>query len=134
MKHSDTESAESITDRDLQLVGKLTESRRAILEELSQTIVGQEKVIEELLIALFAKGHSLIIGVPGLAKTLLISSLAEILELEFKRIQFTPDLMPSDITGTEVIQEDKLTRERNYRREAVRDRVGETERRPGVRN
>ncbi|MFN3967224.1 MAG: AAA family ATPase, partial [Endomicrobiia bacterium] len=78
-------------------------------------IVGQENVINELLIALFSKGHCIIVGVPGLAKTLLISSLAEILDLQFKRIQFTPDLMPSDITGTEVIDQDTSTGRRNYR-------------------
>ena len=70
-------------------------------------IVGQQQVIEELLVAMFARGHCLLVGVPGLAKTLMIRTLADALSLEFSRIQFTPDLMPSDITGTEVIQEDK---------------------------
>ena len=107
--------SEDISKGDLKLVAKLAEGRKVITEQLSKSIVGQDAVIEELLIALFAKGNCLIVGVPGLAKTLLISSLAEILELEFKRVQFTPDLMPSDITGTEVIQEDKTTRERHYR-------------------
>ena len=100
---------------DLKLVEKLVEGRRSILSQLSRIIVGQKSVVDELLISLFARGHCLIVGVPGLAKTLLISTLAEILDLQFKRIQFTPDLMPSDITGTEVIQEDKATRERSYR-------------------
>src|SRR6202030_2660885 len=77
--------------------------------ELGKVIVGQEAVIEELLIALFCRGHALLVGVPGLAKTLLISTLAKTLGLSFNRIQFTPDLMPSDITGTEVIEEDKTT-------------------------
>ena len=77
--------------------------------ELGKVIVGQEAVIEELLIALFCRGHALLVGVPGLAKTLMISTLAKTLGLSFNRIQFTPDLMPSDITGTEVIEEDKTT-------------------------
>lgn len=101
--------------KDLELVEKLGEAYQSIIEQLSKIIVGQKSVINELLISLFSRGHCLIVGVPGLAKTLLISSLSEILELSFKRIQFTPDLMPADITGTEVIQEDPLTRQRNYK-------------------
>ncbi|MBI3013053.1 MAG: MoxR family ATPase [Elusimicrobia bacterium] len=108
-------SAADSSKQDLQLVDKLVKGRGSILEQLSKTIVGQKEVMDQLLISLFAKGHCSIVGVPGLAKTLLISSLAEILDLRFKRIQFTPDLMPSDITGTEVIQEDKLTRDRSYK-------------------
>src|SRR3978361_2398668 len=77
--------------------------------ELSKVIVGQDAVIEELLIALFCRGHALLVGVPGLAKTLLISTLSRTLGLSFNRIQFTPDLMPSDITGTEVIEEEKIS-------------------------
>ncbi|OGR95866.1 MAG: AAA family ATPase [Elusimicrobia bacterium RIFCSPLOWO2_01_FULL_64_13] len=107
------EAAQS--EKDMALAGKLVEAHRSINEQLCKVIVGQREVIDELLISLFARGHCLIVGVPGLAKTLLISSLAEILDLDFKRIQFTPDLMPSDITGTEVIQEDKTSRERSYR-------------------
>ena len=84
-------------------------------EELAKVIIGQSEVIEQVLIAMFARGHALLEGVPGLAKTLLISSLARSLHLTFKRIQFTPDLMPSDVTGTEVIQEDPETRQRAYR-------------------
>src|SRR5207247_305132 len=80
----------------------------------SKVIVGQDEVIEEVLIALFARGHCLLVGVPGLAKTLLISTLAEILDLEFNRIQFTPDLMPSDITGTDILQEDPATGRRQF--------------------
>src|SRR3989337_1981615 len=80
--------------------------RDTMLGEIRKVIVGQDRVVEEVLIALFARGHCLLVGVPGLAKTLLISTLAEILELEFNRIQFTPDLMPSDITGTDILQED----------------------------
>lgn len=100
---------------DLKLVEKLVEARQAILEQIQRVIVGQNEVIDQMLIALFAKGHGLIVGVPGLAKTLLISSLAEILDLQFKRIQFTPDLMPSDITGTEVIQENPSKGAREFR-------------------
>jgi MoxR-like ATPase len=83
--------------------------------ELAKVIVGQDAVIEELLIALFCRGHALLVGVPGLAKTLLISTLAKTLGLRFSRIQFTPDLMPSDITGTEVFEEDKTTGGRSMR-------------------
>ena len=92
---------------DIQAVQKLSEAYRRITAELGKVIVGQQQVIEELLIAMFARGHCLLVGVPGLAKTLMIRTLADALSLRFNRIQFTPDLMPSDITGTEVIQEDK---------------------------
>jgi len=94
---------------------KVAEGRERILTELRKVIVGQDEIVEQVLIALFTGGHCLITGVPGLAKTLLISSLAKSLHLSFKRIQFTPDLMPSDVTGTEVIQEDPETRQRAYR-------------------
>ncbi len=100
---------------DLELVEKLARGRQAIIEQLRKNIVGQQQVIDELLIALFARGHCLIVGVPGLAKTLLISSLSAILQLDFKRVQFTPDLMPSDITGTEVIEVDTSTGKREFR-------------------
>ncbi|MCK4820905.1 AAA family ATPase, partial [bacterium] len=100
---------------DIKLVEKLTEGRTAILEQLRKIIIGQDEVINEILIALFARGHCLIVGVPGLAKTLLISSIAQILDLEFNRIQFTPDLMPADITGTDVIEEDMSTGKRQFR-------------------
>src|SRR6059058_6158806 len=90
-------------------VEKLQRAYHDMRSELGKVIVGQEAVIEELLIALFCRGHALLVGVPGLAKTLLISTLARTLGLAFNRIQFTPDLMPSDITGTEVIEEDKTT-------------------------
>jgi len=96
-------------------VDKLGEARDAIVKELRKKIVGMEDVIEEMLIAIFAQGHVLLVGVPGLAKTLLVSSLAEALSLDFKRIQFTPDLMPSDITGTELLQEDPVTHERKFK-------------------
>jgi len=100
---------------DIQAVEELAEASRSITEQLARVIVGQQQVIEELLIAMFARGHCLLVGVPGLAKTLLIRTLADTLSLEFRRIQFTPDLMPSDITGTEVIQEDKLSGTRELR-------------------
>jgi MoxR-like ATPase len=100
---------------DLQAAAELAEAYRQLKSELSKVIVGQERVVEELLIALFARGHCLLVGVPGLAKTLMIRSLASALSLEFNRIQFTPDLMPSDITGTEVLQEDKLAGTREFR-------------------
>lgn len=99
---------------DLKAVEKLGEARDAIVSELRKTIVGMDDVIDELMIAIFARGHCLLVGVPGLAKTLLVSSLAETMSLDFKRIQFTPDLMPSDITGTELLQEDPETHERRF--------------------
>src|SRR5262249_41219579 len=89
---------------------RVAEGRERILNELRKVIVGQDEVVEQVLIALFTGGHCLITGVPGLAKTLLIKTLADILDLEFKRIQFTPDLMPSDITGTEILDEEQGTR------------------------
>ena len=94
-------------ENDIQAVHELSEAYRLITEQLGRMIVGQQQVIEELLVAMFARGHCLLVGVPGLAKTLMIRTLADALSLEFSRIQFTPDLMPADITGTEVIQEDK---------------------------
>ncbi|HYG76644.1 MAG TPA: AAA family ATPase, partial [Planctomycetota bacterium] len=102
-------------ERDLQAVQKLNKSYQQIKAELSKVIVGQGNVVDELLIAIFARGHCMLEGVPGLAKTLLISTLAETLSLKFNRIQFTPDLMPSDITGTEVIQENKATGQREFK-------------------
>jgi MoxR-like ATPase len=89
---------------------KVAEGRERILTELRKVIVGQDEVVEQVLIALFTGGHCLITGVPGLAKTLLIKTIAEVLDLDFKRIQFTPDLMPSDITGTEILDEEQGTR------------------------
>src|SRR6266446_7009493 len=89
---------------------RVAEGRQQILAELRKVIVGQDEVVEEVLIALFTGGHCLVTGVPGLAKTLLIKTLASVLDLDFKRIQFTPDLMPSDITGTEILDEEQGTR------------------------
>jgi MoxR-like ATPase len=104
-----------LEDQDLEAVRQLNEAYDKITTELNKVIVGQKQVIEELLVALFARGHCLLVGVPGLAKTLLIHTLADALSLQFSRIQFTPDLMPSDITGTEVIQEDKTSGTREFR-------------------
>jgi len=100
---------------DLDAIKALKAAYDGLKHEVANVIVGQDKVVEEILIAIFARGHCLLEGVPGLAKTLMISSLAKCLDLSFKRIQFTPDLMPSDITGTEVIQDDKSTGERVFR-------------------
>lgn len=100
---------------DVEAVRKLTQSYTDIRKEISKVIVGQEAVIEHLLIALLARGHCLLIGVPGLAKTLLIRTLAEALDLKFSRIQFTPDLMPSDITGTEIIEENVSTGQKGFK-------------------
>lgn len=94
---------------DIEIVQQLKEAHDRITTEIGKIIVGQKKIIEELLISLLARGHCLLIGVPGLAKTLLISTVAKVLDLKFNRIQFTPDLMPSDITGTEIIEEDTST-------------------------
>jgi MoxR-like ATPase len=101
--------------RDIEYVKKLNEAYRIIKQELAKVIVGQEKVVEEVLIAIFARGHCMLEGVPGLAKTLLVSTLSQVLSLTFRRIQFTPDLMPSDITGTEILQQNKDTGERVMR-------------------
>ncbi len=100
---------------DLSAIERLNSGYRRIRKEMGKAIVGQEKVLEELLIAIFARGHCLLVGVPGLAKTLMIRTLADSLSLSFSRIQFTPDLMPSDITGTEVLQEDKTTGQRLFK-------------------
>jgi len=104
-----------IPDGDLAQVEEMGRKKAEILSEIKKVIVGQDKVIEEILIALFCKGHCLLVGVPGLAKTLLISTLAGIMELEFNRVQFTSDLMPSDITGTDVLEEDPGSKRRSFR-------------------
>jgi MoxR-like ATPase len=100
---------------DLDAVKEVASARDRIAGEIEKRIVGQHQVVDHLLTALFARGHCLFVGVPGLAKTLLISTLAETLNLSFKRIQFTPDLMPSDITGTDVLEEDHATGKRAFR-------------------
>lgn len=109
------QQSESVPIDDEAALAKLSQSLQEIRGELSKIIVGQEEVIEQLLIALLAGGHCLLVGVPGLAKTLMISSLAKSIALDFQRIQFTPDLMPADITGTEVIQEDRSSGSREFR-------------------
>lgn len=106
---------QKVEKKDLEAVEKLNEARDRIKKEIKKVIIGQDKVIDELLIALLSNGHCLLIGVPGLAKTLLISTISKILDLKFSRIQFTPDLMPSDITGTEIIQENVTTGERSFK-------------------
>jgi len=106
--------SEDLPQDDVAAVQKCEQAYNKIRDELSKVIVGQDEVIEQVLIAVFGRGHALLEGVPGLAKTLLISSIAESLHLSFKRIQFTPDLMPSDITGTEVIQENLESGARQY--------------------
>ncbi len=107
--------ADTATSSDLEAVAELADAYRQIVREIEKRIVGQRKVVDHLLTALFARGHTLFVGVPGLAKTLLISTLAETLNLTFQRIQFTPDLMPADITGTEVLEEDHGSGRRAFR-------------------
>ena len=104
-----------MTEHEVAAVEQLKEARAKVRAELSKVIIGQNDVVDQTLISIFTKSHSLLIGVPGLAKTLLVSSLAETLKLDFKRIQFTPDLMPSDITGTEVIYQDPATNQREFK-------------------
>jgi MoxR-like ATPase len=101
--------------RDVAMVRDLCEARAALAAEIGKRIVGQRDVVDHLLIALFARGHGLFVGVPGLAKTLLIQTLAEALDLSFGRIQFTPDMMPSDITGSDVLEEDRTSGRRVFR-------------------
>lgn len=100
---------------DVELVQQLNKKISEVKSEIAKIIVGQDEIIDQLIIALMSKGHCLLVGVPGLAKTLLIKTLAEVMDLKFSRIQFTPDLMPSDITGTEVLEEDQLSKKRNFR-------------------
>ncbi len=100
---------------DVEKVKRLHDQRDGLVLEIAKVIIGQEAVIHEMLIALFSGGHCLLVGVPGLAKTLLVRTFARLLHLEFKRIQFTPDLLPSDITGTDILQENKATGERVFR-------------------
>jgi MoxR-like ATPase len=109
------EALPSTPEGDLAAVERLKDGYQRIRAELSKAIVGQQRVLEELLVAIFARGHCLLVGVPGLAKTLMIRTLADALNLSFSRIQFTPDLMPSDITGTEVLQEDRSTGQRHFK-------------------
>ncbi|MCE5279608.1 MAG: AAA family ATPase [Planctomycetaceae bacterium] len=115
MSQDVTPQAEALNNNDVAAAAKLTDAYKIIRKEMSKAIVGQEQVLEELLICIFARGHAILEGVPGLAKTLMVSSLAKCLDLDFARIQFTPDLMPSDITGTEVIQENRSTGQREMK-------------------
>ena len=103
------------TQQDLIALEKLENSRKSFFNEINKIVIGQQKILEYLLIAILSRGHSLLVGVPGLAKTLIIKTLADVLDLSFKRIQFTPDLMPSDITGTELIDIDSQTSQRSFR-------------------
>jgi len=103
------------SSEDVQAVKALGAAYKKMCEQLGRVIVGQQDVIEQVLLAIFCRGHALLVGVPGLAKTLLVSTLAQVLHLSFKRIQFTPDLMPSDITGTDVLEEDRTTGKRVFR-------------------
>src|SRR4029077_8432969 len=95
-------------------IATLAESYRTLRHEIGKVIVGQDEVVEQLLTSLFARGHVLLVGVPGLAKTLLVSTISKILSLSFRRIQFTPDMMPSDITGTDILQDDPDTGRRTF--------------------
>jgi len=113
--HATTMPEAQLSHDDVQALDRLKSAYSTIRTELAKVIVGQEAVLEQLLVAIFSQGHCLLEGVPGLAKTLMVSTLAKSLHLSFTRIQFTPDLMPSDITGTEVIQEDKATGERSFK-------------------
>jgi len=109
------DSTTDAVEDDTELVAELNAAYAEMKAALGQVIVGQEEVIEQMLIAIFCRGHALLIGVPGLAKTLLVSTLSEVLDLSFKRVQFTPDLMPADITGTEVLEENQATGARGFR-------------------
>jgi MoxR-like ATPase len=112
---SASSSSSSAGGGDVERVAALASAKREVVTQLRKRIVGQEAAIELLLIALFARGHGLLVGVPGLAKTSLVTSLAQALSLRSNRIQFTPDLMPSDITGTDVLEQDPVTGERRFR-------------------
>jgi MoxR-like ATPase len=102
-------------ESDVQALESLRRAHQQMRSEVGKIIIGQEKVLDQLLMAIFCRGHALLVGVPGLAKTLMVSTLAQALDLSFKRIQFTPDLMPTDITGSEVIQDDPVTRQRMFK-------------------
>ncbi len=102
-------------ENDIAMIEKLRDAHQRLRKEIGKVIIGQDQVLDQLLMAIFCRSHALLMGVPGLAKTLMVSTLAQALDLSFKRIQFTPDLMPSDITGSEVIQDDPVTRERMFK-------------------
>ena len=103
------------SDRDVELLDQLASARRALVDQIGRRIVGQHEIVDNLVTALLAGGHALLVGVPGLAKTLLVQTVAQALELTFNRVQFTPDLMPSDITGTELLEEDHATGRRFFK-------------------
>lgn len=102
-------------NNDVQLVEQLAGSVQSIKKEIAKVIIGQDEIVDHLLLSLLSRGHCLLVGVPGLAKTLIIKTLTDVLDLKFNRIQFTPDLMPSDITGTEILEEDSITKKRDFR-------------------
>src|SRR5438067_6274156 len=102
----------TVSESDVQMLESLRSAHERMRAEIGKIIIGQDAVLDQLLMAIFCRGHALLVGVPGLAKTLMVSTLAQALDLSFKRIQFTPDLMPTDITGTEVIQDDPVTKQR----------------------
>src|SRR3989449_704529 len=112
---SQVQAVATSTESDLQMLDHLRKAHRQLRGEIGKIIIGQEAVLDQLLTAIFCRGHALLMGVPGLAKTLMVSTLAQALDLSFKRIQFTPDLMPSDITGTEVIQDDPVSKQRLFK-------------------
>jgi len=112
---SDAGTSAPAAQSDLALIETLRKGREAMLGEIGKVIVGQKDIVDLLLMALFCRGHGLVVGVPGLAKTLMVRTVAQILDLSFNRVQFTPDLMPSDIVGTEVIEEDRATGKRSFR-------------------
>ena len=107
--------APAATQDDLARIREIHEAYLKMKDQLGRVVVGQSAVIDEVLMAIFSRGHALLVGVPGLAKTLLVSTIARVLALAFKRIQFTPDLMPSDITGSDVLHEDRATGRREFR-------------------
>jgi MoxR-like ATPase len=111
---ADVELVKDLSPGDADLVRQLATAYRQMTEEIGKVIVGQQEVVEQLLMALFSRGHCLLVGVPGLAKTLLVSTVSKILHLSFKRVQFTPDLMPADITGTDILQDDPETGRRQF--------------------
>jgi len=102
-------------DRDVELLGELSTARRLLTEQIARRVVGQHEIVDNLIAAILAGGHALLVGVPGLAKTLLVQTVAQALDLSFSRVQFTPDLMPSDITGTEILEEDHATGKRVFK-------------------
>ena len=106
---------QNLAGGEVEFVDNISEKVKSVKSEIAKVIIGQEEIIDQLLIALISRGHCLLVGVPGLAKTLLIKTLAEVIDLKFSRIQFTPDLMPSDITGTEILEEDQITKKREFR-------------------